>query len=337
MAMYGGDTESAIEEDDDEGYRDQIAHKDKKRRLDVSRESAADADEYEQHNHAEYSQESQDDDDDACSTVVPLLDGVLYFGAQHALHYHGEGFQLAASESTSWNVLDANVKPVSDQCEVVMTGPCDFETAGAKATPRKFKVTFTVSEPPTTNGSNEHITKSTRGKSVIQHVEEDGKNDSKSSGLYYKVFGSQIESNGGDLMEFLGGFYPPSTQEEKVSLVCQVRMIPALTNPAAISAVEIEKAAPTAAAAAAAPSSAAALIDDEEDGDEDEEADEEVDYNELIALHEDAGISVDDLKKRYRDEAEDGSKPSGEIRATRSSKRKPPPPKDDDEDDYDGF
>ena len=289
--------------------------------------------------------EDDDDDDDASSTVVPLLDGVLFYGAQHAMHYQGEGFHLASSEAAPWNVLDSKVKPESDQCEFIMTGPCDFETAGAKATPRKLKVTFTVSEPPTAaviNGSgrdnsHDHITRK-GGKAVVQHFEEDGgKHDSKTSGIYYRVFGTQVESNGGDLMEFLGGYYPPSTPEEKVGLVCQVRMIPAATTPGNGTTSSPQAAAPQVPMAVAA---AAARIDDEDD-DEYEEADENVDYNEIIALHEDAGMSVDDLKKRYREETEedDDNKPASATRAS-AKKRKaapPRPPPEEDDDDIDGF
>ncbi|KAL7557701.1 hypothetical protein ACA910_018497 [Epithemia clementina (nom. ined.)] len=312
--------------------------------LDYIGEEEDDDDEEDDFVPGEEVEDDDDDDDDASSTVVPLLDGVLYFGAQHALHYQGEGFQLAANDSAPWNILDSKAKPETDKCELIMAGPCDFETAGAKATPRKFKVTFMVSEPPTTTSesSNDHITKGNRGKSVIQHIEDDGKSDSKASGIYYKVFGSQIESNGGDLMEFLGGYHPPSTDEEKVGLVCQVRMVPASTTNPAAGAAAVGAAAPVAAAAAAA--SAATRIDDEEEGDEDEEADEEVDYNELIALHEDAGMSMDDLKKRYREEEEEengnNNKPNSVTRASRRNKRKPPPAAkddDDDDDDYVGF
>ena len=297
--------------------------------------------------------EEEDDDDDASSTVVPLLDGILYYGAQHALHYQGEGFHLASSEAAPWDILDSKVKPKADQCEFIMTGPCDFETAGAKATPRKLKVTFTVSEPPTnanaTSTNGNHLDSpisrsSTQGKSTespsIQGGDDDGKHDSKAGGVYYKVFGSQIESNGGDLMEFLGGYYPSSTKDKKVGLLCQARMIPASSvsakPAAAMGGASAAAASPAvAAAAAAAPSSAAARIDDEDDDDEYEEADEDVDYNELIALHQDAGMSVDEIKKRYREE--DGTGDSS-VRENSNKKRKPPPPsQEEDDDDFDGF
>mmetsp|Transcript_17398 Transcript_17398/g.32536 ORF Transcript_17398/g.32536 Transcript_17398/m.32536 type:complete len:308 (+) Transcript_17398:192-1115(+) len=93
--------------------------------------------------------EEEEDEDD----IVPLLDGYLYMdAADHSLHYQGDGFHLSSSEPPAWNVLETSLssssqpqRNIGDSLQVIMTGPCDFESeATAKATPRKMKVTFTV-------------------------------------------------------------------------------------------------------------------------------------------------------------------------------------------------
>jgi len=287
----------------------------------------------------------EDDDDDDASEVVPLLDGHLFYGAKHALHYQGEGFHLSSSEAAPWNILNANCKLPKDNkddaaksFDLVMSGPCDFETAGAKATPRTIKVTFAVSPegPPSTPFGKPPRRGRAKGgdeddEDDIQNSKAAAANDSKAPGVYYSVFGSQMDEHGSgiDMLQFQGGFYPPTTETEKVALTCQARIV--ASHPPA-----------TPAGAAAPVAAAAARVQDDDDDDEaDDDADEDVDYNELIALHEDAGMSVADLRKRCR---------GGSTKTTRSSssstnkklKAAPPPPPaaeddDDDDEDFDGF
>lgn len=290
-----------------------------------------------------------DDGDDASSTVVPLLDGHLFYGAKHALHYQGEGFHLSASDPVPWNFLDSKVKPRSNEFELIMSGPCDFETAGAKATPRTMKVTFSVltgfqNSALESNGISRKKRAAPPSPSAdVTHVEPDGKQresaqDSKAPSLYYRVCGRQVDSHGGDLMEFMGGFHPPSNNDDegRVGLVCQVRMI--VSDP-----TKIEHKPPPAAAAAAVAAAAAARVDQEDEdeisGDEGD-ADEDVSYNELIALHEDAGMSVADLKRRFQkeDETDNNANVSDTPRrTTRKAKKLKQSPPSSDEEDCDGF
>ena len=329
LDYVGGDFEDDDDDDDDD-----------------SEDFVPGEDEVEEHhpnNDVDY-----DEDEEA---VVPLLDGHLFYGTKHALHYQGEGFHLAASEAAPWNLLLASDAPTtksttttSTSCSLIMAGPCDFETAGAKATPRKLKVTFTLSHPPSHSTPHTAIAKSPNGDdqkpaarsttaAVIQEHEDDDdqKKPSSSSSnshsskhsnkteIYYSVYGTQIDSHGGDLMEFMGGFFPPTTETEKVGLVCQVRMM--APRPSS----STQKASPVAAAAAA-------RVQDDDDDDEEEDA--QVDYDELIALHEDAGMSVADLKKRFGSKASASSSPDKK----RKFDPKPPPPEDDEDDDDDyGF
>ena len=60
------------------------------------------------------------------------------------------------------------------------------------------------------------------------------------------------------------------------------------------------------------------------------DADQGVDYDELIALHEDAGMSVADLRKRY------AKHPIGHIPPAKRSKRMPSSDYDEDDDEI-GF
>eukprot|EP00545_Synedropsis_sp_CCMP1620_P012111 CAMPEP_0119007034 /NCGR_PEP_ID=MMETSP1176-20130426/2721_1 /TAXON_ID=265551 /ORGANISM="Synedropsis recta cf, Strain CCMP1620" /LENGTH=343 /DNA_ID=CAMNT_0006959093 /DNA_START=110 /DNA_END=1141 /DNA_ORIENTATION=- len=79
-----------------------------------------------------------------------------------------------------------------------------------------------------------------------------------------------------------------------------------------------------AAAGAAGAGAAAAKVEDDDDVD----VDEGVDYNELIALHEDAGMPVTEVRKRYR------SSDSKEV-ASADAKRTKTVSDEDDDDDHD--
>eukprot|EP00543_Licmophora_paradoxa_P015314 CAMPEP_0202462292 /NCGR_PEP_ID=MMETSP1360-20130828/53387_1 /ASSEMBLY_ACC=CAM_ASM_000848 /TAXON_ID=515479 /ORGANISM="Licmophora paradoxa, Strain CCMP2313" /LENGTH=207 /DNA_ID=CAMNT_0049084705 /DNA_START=26 /DNA_END=649 /DNA_ORIENTATION=+ len=84
----------------------------------------------------------------------------------------------------------------------------------------------------------------------------------------------------------------------------------------------------TAAAAAATAAAAASSYDDDDDVEQD--VDEDVDFNEVIALHEDAGMSVEQLKKRYRS----GESTTGTLKEAPATKK----PREEESDDDDiGF
>lgn len=293
-----------------------------------------------------------DDEDDDADDVVPLLHGSLFVDESKSLHYQGDGFHLSSSDPPQWNVVDGGEvqdRKAGESFEVIMTGPCDFESATAKAPPVKLKVTFTLipsSEVNTVAGalpishSREVSTADTNGSLLssqlkkapsedddekVKATKSPGDSDGKVSGLAYRVFGQQIDTHGGDVMEFKGAFYPSKQNEEQVTLVCQVRIVASMPGPAP-------------AAVAVAASAATARIDkfDDDEDDDDEEYEEDVDYDELIALHEDANLSVDMLQKRYR-----GSQSEEKLPAKRTKKPPPKPPsdngdEDDDDDDY-GF
>jgi hypothetical protein len=107
-----------------------------------------------------------------------------------------------------------------------------------------------------------------------------------SDGAVYSVFGKGTDASGA--FEFFGNLNPSDAHHHSIPLLCQKR--------------QVLKKSPAAAAAVAASNQ----------DDDDDDADEEVDYDELIALHQDAGLSVADLRKRYHggtpDEDQGGTK-----------------------------
>lgn len=224
--------------------------------------------------------DDEDNDDDA--EDLPVLDGMLSLDPAQKLHYRGSGFHFQSAAAVPWNMLDANVKPAeSGSCSLEMTGPCDvFESnevsgstaARKKPTPRKLQVTFTVADQS--------------GMVVGKSEAVDDGDDGKRPTIAYQIFGCEI-SDAAARFEFRGGFFP--TDGKEIKLLCQVRM--AVDAPVA---------------AAAAPAAVAAGIDDDDDDNIQDADDDGVDYDELIALHADAVLSVDALRKRYRDGAANG-------------------------------
>jgi hypothetical protein len=294
----------------------------------------------------------EDDDDD---TVVPLLDGHLFMDKDDKLHFQGQGFHLTAAKPPSWNLLNRLEKPKETMYTVRMEGSCDVEIpANGNQTHRNFDVTWTASDkepssPGKSNGEGGvvHVPSPRKQSSLpVAGLKQDhnGDVDEKQNGstpsedqdegqklppFYYTVYGHQTQtlalesvSSGGaaEIMEFQGGYYPGNGK--RLPLVCRVRMV--ASKPASASA---------SAGAASKPAAAAAahrVDDDDEDEDEDyDDADDEVDYEELIALHEDAGLPVDTLRKRYHS----GAATIEEQEDNGKKKAKPTPKSGDDDDD----
>lgn len=239
------------------------------------------------------------DEDDEEDTIVPLFDGILSMDKDQKLHFQGDEFHLTSLEPlSSWNPLDPACKPLESPFTIDMDGTCDIETGSGKPTHRVMEVTWSIG----VNGSGAI----NRGKLKAEDDddEEDGKKCAANPSVVYAVYGRQKDSKS-DVLEFRGEHAPSS---KEVNLVCQVRMV--LAEPTVT--------------AKAPPSAAAAARIAADDDDVDDEADEKVDYDELIALHQEANLSVADIQKRYREGTDDDVKPS-------SKKGKQA---DDDDDDY---
>jgi len=275
-----------------------------------------------------------EDDEDA----LPLLEGSLTLDDDQKLRYQGSGFRLVSVDPVPWNLLDASVQPVKETLTLAMVGPCDVVLAaeegdaagdntssgsGArKATPRQLQVTWTAVTDPSnldgshnSNGAVASKPKAAGLKKSDDSDEDDQKKASSSSTkyLFYQIYGREIADSGPQQqqqrrLEFRGGYHPATTRSKDggwtVGLLAQVRLF--------------QPAAPVVAAPAAAAAAAPADSDDDDNLDDAEEAG--VDYNELIALHEDAGLSVEALmRKRYRDGA---GPPEEEERPAASKKNK---------------
>ena len=258
--------------------------------------------------------DDNDGEEEEEEEIVPLFDGVLSISAQdQILHYRGEGFHLSSVEAVKWNMLDANAKrpPGSNMYTIQMEGPCDVETGSVKRTHRKLEVTWSLQET-IVNGNGKIPAMAKKGD------EDEEEEETKVPSVVYRVYGRQIEATKGEILEFRGGYSPPSDGSSKeVSMVCQVRIVKSTPSVATVATGK-----PAAAAAAA-------RVDTTDDDDDDEG---EVDYEELIALHEDAGLSVDALRKRYR-----GGQGAIEESSSPVKRGKPMPDDDDDDDDDDDY
>ena len=320
--------------------------------------------------------DEDDDDDDEDYTVL----GIWSLDEELKIVFQGDGFCLVSTEPVPWNLLDPDTRPARERVTLTLVGPCDFFAAGdrdrsssagtataRKPTPRTMEVTWTVAEPSQAwmakvatmdrkqDGADGDaaddddvkkpaVASPVKGKRKADDDDNDDDNDSDTKQgppLYYHVHGSEITEKNRLRHTFVGIYNPrPYDQPDKINptgigMHTRVRLT-----------METATAAPT---AAASPAAAAARMggnrDDDEDDDETEGA---VDYDELIALHEDAGLSVDTLRKRYRDSgdgtangAENGNAAAhdrAENKKTRRTKVQPspaPPQFDDDDDDDD--
>ena len=231
----------------------------------------------------EYDDEDDDNDDDQ---DVSYLDGSLTYDVEsQKLYYKGHGFHLESTDIVTLNILDKACKPPpGNTISTAMIGPCDAitpETSGRKPTPRKILVTFTVADP--------------NGEGIVYRnlKDDDDDNDEgeKKPSIYYQVYGSEID-NPERGIEFKGGFAPITGGGAKeIRLLCQVR----LSNPN--TQTQATNATTTTTAAVAVGKGGR---NDENDDNMDDIDDDGIDHNELIALHEEAQLSTEALKKRYR-------------------------------------
>ncbi|CAB9506306.1 expressed unknown protein [Seminavis robusta] len=312
-------------------------------------------------------------DEEEEDDVAGILEGHLYYDDKdETLHYQGDSFHLSTrlnnNKDEIWNPL-CDPPPSSNMATYQMKGtiqpPGHSNSSSKDETPSKlplriFDVTWTIQHDGAPLPGHEK--KNCPGKTCFSEdddsddddeEEEDGKKQKatphKRPALFYGVVGREVASTAENvLITFQGGFYPlPTSQkgkkeeeeEEKpaaadktnsVPLNCQFQYVLADTTTAATTTTT---AAASPAAAAKAPPAAAAAAKAPDDEDDDDEADEAMGYDELIALHEDAGMNVEDLKRRYQQKNknnDDDDEPS-------NKKFKAAPKDDDDDDDDVGF
>lgn len=211
--------------------------------------------------------------------VVPLFDGTLSLDKENLLHYRGETFHLVSNEALEWNLLDPSRKSSPDQPSMYtleMEGSCDIEIGNGKPTHRKIEVTFSLLQDRDSVGNGALLIHPSEHR-INQTVECES--EKKMPSIVYNVQGRQVDTSRGEILEFQGLFTP--SRGEINHLVCRVRVLPSLPIPVAA----VAKLTPT----------AAAKVDDEDD--DEAGGDDEVGYDELIALHEEAGLPVPDLEK----------------------------------------
>ena len=240
----------------------------------------------------------QDDDEDEEDYI--LMKGTLSHHDGHLVykgHILADTFELK-SKPLHWNMHHPTASS-SDETNspprmrtIVMEG-----NLGKDLT--KVDLTLTVNEStsngarkkddsaskPTKSGDDDEKSPSKPAAAEAKTDGEDGKKPASvngETGSVCSVFGRGSDASGA--FEFFGTLQP--SHKHHVSLECQKRTVTK---------------APVAAAAAAASN---------EDDDDDDDADEGVDYDELIDLHQDAGLSLTELRKRYNPTAEEEKEPS---------------------------
>ncbi|GAX25391.1 hypothetical protein FisN_5Lh489 [Fistulifera solaris] len=251
----------------------------------------------------EFVPDYDDADDEEDGAIVPLLDGILSVDRENILHYRGDGFHLASIKPLDCNLLSSAANPAIRVYAFVMEGPCDIESVSGTPTHRTMEMTWSVQD------SCDAFLSPSQGKRADDDDNDDEEENKKAPALYYSVYGKQADAGKGESLELQGG-YSPTVQGNEINLVCQVRIVS--THPQVP-------------AAAATPVAATRMENEVED--DDDEVDDGVDYDELIALHEDAGLSVEELRRKYR---------TGES-AEPPSKRPKTQEKDQDDDDDEDY
>lgn len=250
-------------------------------------------------------EEEDEETDDAVDN--PTVKGTLRLDEQDKLQFQGDAVQLRATEALNANILlhttsssSTNQQP-TNRYETIMVGNLNpqpvVSSTRQKQPPRRFHVTFTQESPPPPPSM---------GKSDPN--DQETKKPSARPFIYWTVYGCEkttSSNNPTPPMEFRGGFAPSSSESQSfVELTVQVRTM-ATTRATA----------------------AAALPNDDDHHEADEEG---IDYNELIALHQDAGLDLSTIKRRYQEQQQGSNHPTAEEPPT---KREKAPPSDDDDDD----
>lgn len=250
---------------------------------------------------APFDADNDDEDYTTLQGTISRHDGRLIYKG----HILTETFELKSKEPSVYWAVHHPTKTSADEAN-----PSRMRTIEMEGIMGKDNVTvdLTLTSQRNETGKSEAVGKKGHDE------EEDGKKPAASpskqaSNSLYSVFGKGRDSSGA--FEFYGQLDPSTAEHHTMKLECQKKSV---------------SAAPAAAAAAAAPPPA--------DDDDEDDADEGMGYDELIALHEDAGMSVEDLRKRYQsggaadsndDEDADDAKPA--------AKRPRPQEESDDGDD----
>jgi hypothetical protein len=231
--------------------------------------------------------------------------------------------QSVLNDPLSKTLLDAQEKNQPINGELQLDGKIPAEdvkmpAAGLKSPPKeglsssspslKKPPPYSLKEPPSAESA--------------QLKKAPPSSSSSEDDLVYRIIGKQVEAEGDSSMEFHGFFRPPTADKTRLFLICSVQVTHA--GAAAASA----KAPPAAAAKATSKRSSR---DNDDDDDDSVTNDGGVEYKELIALHDDARLSTEELRLKYYGGAP-GLKPAPRKRAKSTATEA-----DDDDDDDIGF
>jgi hypothetical protein len=227
-------------------------------------------------------EEAEEDDHDGEGAGLELMQGKISIDIEGKLVLQGEGFNLQSS---------APFDSSSPRSSLLLVGP--WQLAGAdpklKAPPRRIKLSIAAAAAATAKVGKRSETE--------QHDDDVG----PKTMLSFEIQGTE-ETTGDETIQFFGQVVIGT---EPHDYTCRLRRVITKTTMTTTAGST-----PPAAAAAAKKSS---HNDDNDDDDADgEDADDDVDFDELAALHEEAGMSVDAvLNKRYRESTGDGDKGEG--------------------------
>jgi hypothetical protein len=207
--------------------------------------------------------------------------------------------QSVLEDPLSKKMLDAqeNNQPING--ELLMDGKMPAKdgkmpAAGLKSPPKEYS----SSSSPSLKKPPPYSLKEPPSAESAQLKKAPPSSSSSEDDLIYSITGKQVEAEGDSIMEFHGFIRPPTAEKTHIFLIGSVQVTHAAT--AAASA----KAPPAAVAA-----KAAAKRSSRDDEDDDSVTnDGGVAYNELIALHDDARLSTEELRLKYYGGALDGAK-----------------------------
>jgi hypothetical protein len=291
----------------------------------------------------DYAEDDSDDDNDVDAPTESILEGKLSIDDEFKLNYKGNAFNFTSIKPLDFNILDAHAKPPQQVLEnnvhylFEMDGTCDIidddsthdgdKISGSSPekshpTRRRIQVTWTEqndeskleTEPQKLKGR----LKDDEGFDDVDDDQPKKASAQLKSSKIYQLYGKEIQSselNDNKLLELKGDYKPVNefSTESITILVSHIRYVDA-----EIEKISVVNSSPSTTAAASRLSN--------DNSDDDDYGDTGVDYDELIALHEDANIPVESVRKRLRNGTDNGND-------TTPKKFKPPPSSRQDEDD----
>jgi hypothetical protein len=320
--------------------------------------------------------EDDDDDDydaeeDGNQALPPFLEGELFLDPSKGLCYEQPGiFCLASSQTTSFDLaspmpLDTPLpfagwmQDPTEWLEFLITFSQQAATSGDPLEERLLKAQDEKNQKSNGSGSSNAPLKgssdegdvsqkqrATNLKAPPSHAEEDSKSPATASATAGKaplssnddnitlvvMTGTQLVDGGKSKITFRGAYRPPiAAMAERLWVISSVQVEEPTTGAVAAGAVTASAAAPAAAAAARK----RGRNDDDED-DDSVDGNKGVEYQELIDLHDDAGLSTEELRRRYYGAAAAAATANGDEDAKQPAK-KGRQDKDDDDDDDDDY